>query len=103
MARKRNLICFFFLLQDKTVMTAVFIISWLLKNFTWLTILIQNCEKFYSAVQSVQDTCTLFSKSSYSGYSINVLNVVVDEKITNSTEHFQYPYRKCFFFKIKVY
>ena len=59
------------LLQDRTTVTTLTRLVWLAKNLTVQTLFIKQCEKFYSAVQSGQDTFTLTLKSTHSGTTSN--------------------------------
>ena len=55
------------LLQEQTLYFILAVLCWMIKDLMWQTVLIQQCEKFYLALQRIQDTCAVVLKSTCSG------------------------------------
>lgn len=69
--------------QDETILRALSLLSWLVKDVIWQSMLVQPCEKFYLAIQSVQDTCTLMRETNGSGncFVFILKEITIDENI----------------------
>ena len=56
-----------FLLQDISTMGTLSVISWIVKDLSYLTILSRQSEKLYLTIESVQDSCAIVLMSNCSG------------------------------------
>ncbi|CAD0249728.1 unnamed protein product [Spodoptera exigua] len=53
-------------IQDDAIALSILIFMWQSKDLLWQTIVTKQCEKFYLALQRLQDTCSLILMSSCS-------------------------------------
>ncbi|KAH9640161.1 hypothetical protein HF086_018403 [Spodoptera exigua] len=64
---------------DDAIALSILIFMWQSKDLLWQTIVTKQCEKFYLALQRLQDTCSLILMSSCSGGKKKIKNVVSKE------------------------
>lgn len=83
---QKYLLTILYALQYEETLLSVGVLCWLIKGLVWQTILIYQCEEFYSAVESVQDTCALILKSNCSGYIFIIFKTSIQNPVKKTQD-----------------